>query len=73
MSPEPYSASLTRDPISAEEASRWLQDSTCGAIHLFCGVVRDLNREQTVTRIEYHSHEPLKIEEQDRHSPRNGD
>ncbi|MDG2084431.1 MAG: molybdenum cofactor biosynthesis protein MoaE [Planctomycetota bacterium] len=61
MSPNPYSASLTRDPISAEEASRWLQDSTCGAIHLFCGVVRDLNREQTVTRIEYHSHEPLAL------------
>ncbi|OUU26022.1 MAG: hypothetical protein CBC13_01050 [Planctomycetia bacterium TMED53] len=56
-----YEAQLTREAIDTEKARSWLDDPGCGAIHIFCGVVRDLNRSKTVTAIEYHAHEPLAL------------
>ena len=54
-------ARLCREVIDTESARAWLTDDACGAIHLFCGVVRDLNRDRSVSRIEYHAHEPLAL------------
>ena len=56
-----FKASLCREAIDTEAAREWLTDPTCGAVLLFCGVVRNLNRSRAVTRIEYHSHESLAL------------
>ena len=59
--PSAFEARLCREVIDTEAARSWLTDDACGAIHLFCGVVRDLNRDRSVTRIEYHAHESLAL------------
>ncbi len=56
-----YKAILSREVINSDDARSWLDDPACGAIHIFCGVVRNLNRSKPVTRIEYHAHEPLAL------------
>jgi len=50
---------LTNDPLDVEEARRLVEDSSCGAVVVFTGNVRDRNRGEDVTRLEYEALERM--------------
>jgi molybdopterin synthase catalytic subunit len=51
--------SLTSEPLDVEEARRIVEDPSCGAVVVFCGNVRDRNRGEEVTRLEYEALERM--------------
>ena len=52
-------ARLTGQPIDLEAAVAEVRSPRAGALLTFEGVVRDHNRDKTVTGIEYHAYEPM--------------
>lgn len=50
---------LTSEPLDVEGARRLVEDPSCGAVVVFTGNVRDKNRGEEVTRLEYEALERM--------------
>jgi len=59
----PFRAQLVRSTIDVSSSTSWLGDPGCGAVLIFCGNVRDKNRDQAVTKIEYQAYETMALAE----------
>ena len=59
--PLPYHAQLVKTAIDVSEHTAWLTDPLCGAVLIFCGNVRQSNRDQVVTRIDYQAYESMAL------------
>jgi molybdopterin synthase catalytic subunit len=59
-------ASLTREPLRAQEVLDAVADVSCGAVSLFLGTVRDVNDGRAVTGIEYSAYSVMAQREMQR-------
>ena len=59
--PAPFRAQLVRSAIDVSSSTSWLGDPGCGAVLVFCGNVREKNRDQVVTKIEYQAYESMAL------------
>jgi molybdopterin synthase catalytic subunit len=50
---------LSEEPLSEAQARQDLSNSSCGAIVLFVGTVRDFSKDQPVTFLEFEAYEPM--------------
>ncbi|MEM6772798.1 MAG: molybdenum cofactor biosynthesis protein MoaE [Bacteroidota bacterium] len=57
---------LSPEPLSIDAAYAAVQDPTCGGICLFVGTIRNHNKGQTVTRLEFSSYDPMALREMDK-------
>lgn len=54
---------LSPTPLSLDAAYNAVQDPACGGICLFVGTIRNHNKGETVTRLEFSSYDPMAIRE----------
>ncbi|MEO0735076.1 MAG: molybdenum cofactor biosynthesis protein MoaE, partial [Bacteroidota bacterium] len=54
---------LSDTPLSIDTCYRFVQDPTCGGIALFVGTVRNHNKGETVTRLEFTSYDGMALKE----------
>jgi len=59
--PVPYFAQLVKTAIDISEHTAWLASPDCGAVLVFCGNVRQSNRDRIVTRIDYQAYESMAL------------
>jgi len=57
---------LSPAPLSIDAAYAAVQDPTCGGICLFVGTIRNHNKGQTVTRLEFSSYDPMALREMEK-------
>ncbi len=57
---------LSSEPLDSEALRRRAEHDSCGAVVLFCGNVRETNREQAVDRIDYEAFEQMAGPEMER-------
>jgi len=57
---------LTGEPLDVEACRRRVEHDSCGAVELFCGNVRETNREREVERIDYEAFERMAGPEMER-------
>lgn len=62
-SDSPFRAQLVTSAIDISRSTAWLGDPGCGAVLVFCGNVRNQNRDQVVTNIEYQAYESMALAE----------
>ncbi|MGE4620371.1 MAG: molybdenum cofactor biosynthesis protein MoaE [Planctomycetota bacterium] len=58
-----FHAQLVKTTIDIEKHTTWLGDPSCGAVLVFCGNVRQQNRDQIVTKIDYQAYETMALSE----------
>ena len=57
---------LRREPLDSEACRREVEHDSCGAVVVFCGNVRETNREKDVERIDYEAFEKMAGPEMER-------
>ena len=57
------SVQLLSTPLSLDDCYRHVQDPSCGGIALFVGTIRNHNRGQTVTHLDFESYAPMAVKE----------
>ena len=57
---------LRHEPLDPEACRREVEHRSCGAVVVFCGNVRETNREQDVQRIDYEAFEAMAGPEMER-------
>ncbi len=55
-----------KDTIHVEEAYNYLQTPDCGAVNLFVGTVRNLNKNKRVTKLVFEAYEAMAIKEMEK-------
>ena len=57
---------LSSTPLSIDAAYAAVQDPTCGGICLFVGTIRNHNKGEAVTRLEFSSYDPMALREMEK-------
>ncbi|MEM9930051.1 MAG: molybdenum cofactor biosynthesis protein MoaE [Bacteroidota bacterium] len=57
---------LSDQPLSIDVAYATVQDPACGGICLFVGTIRNHNKGQTVTHLDFESYAPMALKEMER-------
>ncbi len=54
---------LTNDPLNLSECYRFVVEPSCGGINAFVGTVRQWNKGEEITHLDFESYEPMAIAE----------
>lgn len=57
---------LANDPLSIDTCYAKVQDATCGGIVLFVGTIRNHNKGEEVTHLDFESYAPMALKEMTR-------